>query len=203
MHCARESSNSSLDISRDNQSGNEYLTAQTFRDAERSFRPPDPLKRLEVTDVLKTKVVDRRVVEIEDLLRSVGTILRKRGREILAAFDITPPQLDALLVLREYGELTMGELCGKMFLACSTATDLIDRMERNDLIARVRDPQDRRVIRLKVLEKGTRVIEEVLDARRHYLANILGEVDEASRERMIEALERINYLMNREIEQAE
>jgi DNA-binding MarR family transcriptional regulator len=164
---------------------------------------PGSCEALEVTNVLKTKVVDRRVAEIEDLLRSVGTILRKRGRDILAGFDITPPQFDALLVLREYGELTMGELCAKMFLACSTATDLIDRMERNDLIARVRDPQDRRVIRLKVLEKGARVIEEVLEARRQYLASILAEVSEAQRDQMIEALERINLLMNREIEQGD
>lgn len=158
-------------------------------------------KASEVTNVLKSKVVDRHVAEIEDLLRSVATILRKRGRDILAGFEITPPQFDALLVLREYGELTMGELCIKMFLACSTATDLIDRMERNDLIARVRDPQDRRVIRLRVLDKGSRVIEEVLESRRQYLATILSEVDEAQRQQMIEALERINLLMNREIEQ--
>lgn len=143
--------------------------------------------------------VDRHVVEIEDLLRNVSTMLKKRGRDIISHFDITPPQLDALLVLREYGELTMGELCQKMFLACSTATDLIDRMERNGLIERVRDTADRRVIRLKVLNKGTKVIDDVLDARRNYLATILQEIDLADKERLILALEQLNYLMSREV----
>ena len=143
--------------------------------------------------------VDRHVAEIEELLRNVGTILKKRGRDILSNFDITPPQLDALLVLREYGELTMGELCQKMFLACSTATDLIDRMERNGLIERVRDTADRRVIRLKVLPKGASVIDEVLEARRGYLVNILSEIDVADKERLIQSLEQLNYLMTREV----
>ncbi|HYF91578.1 MAG TPA: MarR family transcriptional regulator [Symbiobacteriaceae bacterium] len=143
--------------------------------------------------------VDRHVAEIEELLRNVGTILKKRGRDILSNFDITPPQLDALLVLREFGELTMGELCQKMYLACSTATDLIDRMERNGLIERVRDTADRRVIRLKVLAKGSSVIDEVLEARRGYLATILAEIDVADKERLIQSLEQLNYLMTREV----
>ncbi|HLN62992.1 MAG TPA: MarR family transcriptional regulator [Symbiobacteriaceae bacterium] len=143
--------------------------------------------------------VDRHVAEIEELLRNVSTILKKRGRDILNNFDITPPQLDALLVLRDYGELTMGELCQKMFLACSTATDLIDRMERNGLIERVRDTADRRVIRLKVLAKGSSVIDEVIDARRTHLASILAELDVADKERLIQSLEQLNYLMTREV----
>ena len=149
--------------------------------------------------MLTKTTADRHVAEIEELLRNVGTILKKRGRDILSNFDITPPQLDALLVLREFGELTMGELCGKMFLACSTATDLIDRMERNGLIERVRDTADRRVIRLRVLPKGSSVIDEVLAARRGYLAIILAEIDAADKERLIQSLEQLNYLMTREV----
>ncbi len=143
--------------------------------------------------------IDRHVVEIDDLLRSVGAILKKRGRDMLSNFDITNPQFDALLVLREFGELTMGELCAKMFLACSTATDLIDRMERNGLIERIRDTTDRRVIRLKVRPKGEEVIDEVLEARRGYLGSILSELDIADKERLIQSLDQLNYLMTRDI----
>ncbi len=154
---------------------------------------------MEVMGLLTKTTVDRHVAEIEELLRNVGTMLKKRGRDIVSNFDITPPQLDALLVLREFGELTMGELCGRMFLACSTATDLIDRMERNGLIERVRDTNDRRVIRLRVLDKGSVVIGEVLEARRLYLSTILTEVDVPDKERLIQSLEQLNYLMTREI----
>ncbi|MDP3487079.1 MAG: MarR family transcriptional regulator, partial [Bacillota bacterium] len=76
------------------------------------------------------------VEDVERLIRTVSAIIKKRGREILADFDITPPQFNALLTLIQSGSLTIGELGERMYLACSTATDLVDRMERNGLVAR-------------------------------------------------------------------
>lgn len=138
---------------------------------------------------------DRLICEIEALLRRVSIIIRKRGRDILADFDITPPQFNALLALDEAGAITMGELCERMYLACSTATDLIDRMERNGLITRERDPNDRRVIRLKVRDKGKSIIEEVLKARRTYLAGIMSQVPDDEKEQLIHSLNRVYTLM--------
>ena len=44
--------------------------------------------------------VSEYVGELEWLLRHVSAVIRKRGREILADFNITPPQLTALQVLQ-------------------------------------------------------------------------------------------------------
>jgi len=122
-------------------------------------------------------------------------IIRKRGREILSGFGITPPQLNALVILNEQGEITMGELCDRMYLACSTATDLIDRTERNGLIERERDRTDRRVIRLKVLDPGRKIIEEVLTARKRYLGVVLAQVPEQERDLLIKYLGDLHALM--------
>jgi len=138
------------------------------------------------------------VVDIDRLLRVVARIVKKRGRDILASFDITPPQLDALIHLRESGDITMGELCQKMYLACSTATDLIDRMERGGLIVRQRDTTDRRVIRLHITEPGNGVISQVMEARREYLRTILAKMDDADKQRLIDALDQIHTLMTGE-----
>jgi len=157
---------------------------------------------VEVTDALTHPDFDRRVSQIESLLRQVSVIIRKRGREILADFGITPPQLNALVILLEDGQITMGELCDKMYLACSTATDLIDRMERNGLIARERDQSDRRVIRLKVLEPGHKVIDEVMKARKHYLGGVLGQIPEEEHDMLIKALGDLHKVMQEsEVEQ--
>ncbi len=152
---------------------------------------------------LRPAEFERQVEAIEALLRNVSVIIRKRGREILSSFGITPPQLNALVILIEQGEITMGELCERMYLACSTATDLIDRMERNGLIARERDQNDRRVIRLKVLQPGKQVIEEVMVARKHYLGGILEQVPESERDSLIRYLGDLHMLMQQaEVEHA-
>lgn len=69
--------------------------------------------------------------------------------------------------------MTIGELSQKMYLACSTMTDLIDRMEKNGVVVRVRDERDRRVVRVRMLERGKTIIRDVMKARQEYLAGIL------------------------------
>jgi len=118
------------------------------------------------------------VVELEKSLRYVAAILKQKGREILNHYPITPPQFIALQWLLEEGDMTIGELSNKMYLAFSTTTDLIDRMEKNELVARVRDQADRRVVRIHLLEKGERIIEEVIKKRQQYLLEILKNFSE-------------------------
>ncbi len=113
------------------------------------------------------------VADVERLLREISVIVKRKGREILEEFPITPPQFTALLWLNDAGSLTVGELSQKMYLACSTITDLVDRMEKNHLVKRVRDVNDRRVVHVQLLPQGSSLIEEVMAARRAYLAKIL------------------------------
>lgn len=140
---------------------------------------------------------EQSIIELDRLIRHTNSIIRRRGRDILQEFDITPPQFDALLILKNNkGEnLTIGELGERMYLACSTATDLIDRMERNGLVERARDANDRRVIRLRVLEKGYQMVEEVLATRKRYLAEVLQDVPQEDIQAMIKSMTQLDQLL--------
>ena len=100
------------------------------------------------------KVACENVVSIEKYLRRIDYMIRIEGREILKDFNITGPQFSALQILIYNGELTIGELSQKMGLACSTITDLVDRMEKNQLVVRKKDEKDKRVVRIEVLPIG-------------------------------------------------
>ena len=113
------------------------------------------------------------VAEIEKDLRYISGILKQEGRKILNDYSITPAQFLALQWLFETGDMTIGELSNKMYLAFSTTTDLIDRMEKNHLVKRVKDEQDRRVVRIHLLQEGERIINEVIKKRQEYLGGLL------------------------------
>ncbi|MFF2447757.1 MarR family winged helix-turn-helix transcriptional regulator [Neobacillus sp. NPDC058068] len=113
------------------------------------------------------------VANIEKDLRYISGIIKQKGREMLSNYKITPPQFVALQWLFEDGDMTIGELSNKMYLACSTTTDLVDRMEKNVLVERVKDPSDRRVVRIHLLEEGNRIIDEVIKKRQVYLQEVL------------------------------
>lgn len=116
------------------------------------------------------------IEEMEYALRKVSGIIKQKGREILTNFPITPPQFVALQCLNEDGDMTIGELSNKMYLAFSTTTDLVDRMEKNELVERVRNQKDRRVVSIHLLDKGRRIIEEVIEARRNYLSSVVADM---------------------------
>ena len=136
------------------------------------------------------------VQAIEQLLRNTNDVVKRRGREILDEFNITPPQFVALQVLTQEGEMTIGELSEKLYLACSTVTDLVDRMEKNSLLERYRDENDRRIVRIRVKEKGHHLISEVIAARQAYLAKTLQDLTEAEQQRLISALQQLNARMD-------
>ncbi|MCA1009862.1 MarR family winged helix-turn-helix transcriptional regulator [Halobacillus halophilus] len=116
------------------------------------------------------------IADVEKELRYISGIIKQRGRVILNHYPITAPQFVALQWLLEKGDMTIGELSDYIHLACSTTTDLVDRMEKNKLVERVRDVKDRRVVRIHVLQKGEQIIHEVIEKRQDYLKEVLKDV---------------------------
>ncbi|MGG1677620.1 MarR family winged helix-turn-helix transcriptional regulator [Neobacillus sp. NRS-1170] len=127
--------------------------------------------KLENTEKINVEIV----ANIEKDLRYISGIIKQKGREMLSNYKITPPQFVALQWLFEDGDMTIGDLSNKMYLACSTTTDLVDRMEKNLLVERVKDPSDRRVVRIHLLEEGKRIIDEVIKKRQVYLEEVLDD----------------------------
>ncbi|MFT3653781.1 putative HTH-type transcriptional regulator YusO [Bacillus sp. B01(2024)] len=137
------------------------------------------------------------VADIEKSLRHIAAIIKQKGREILNQYAITPPQFVGLQWLYELGDMTIGELSGKMYLACSTTTDLIDRMEKNKLVERVKDPADRRVVRIHLLAEGERIIQEVILKRQAYLRDMFETFSEEETAVFEKSLLKLQYEMKR------
>lgn len=132
---------------------------------------------------------DEIIVNTEKTLRRISGIVKRNGRKILKNYPITSPQFIALQWVIERENLTIGELSKKIGLAFSTTTDLVDRMEKNNLVERVRDTNDRRVVRILPLEKGKRIIEEVISKRQEYLGEVLSNLSEKEKEVISKSLD--------------
>lgn len=138
------------------------------------------------------------VTNIEKYLRKIDYIIRRKGREILTDFNITVPQFTALQILINQGNMTIGELSQKMALACSTITDLIDRMEKTELVERNRDEKDKRVVRVEVLPKGYTILEEVLKKRIEFLNSKLTSLSYEEKESLDNGLDSLYKAMKDE-----
>lgn len=124
---------------------------------------------------LRQEISPEVVSDIEKKLRYISHIIKRKGREILRHYSITPPQFLALQWLYDEGDMTIGDLSKKMHLAFSTTTDIIDRLEKNGLVKRIKDKDDRRVVQIQLLAEGKSIISEVIKKRQLYLSEILSE----------------------------
>src|SRR4051794_5418979 len=73
---------------------------------------------------------------------------------------ITPAQYQLLLAVRGHagGEPTIGEIAEHLLLRHHSVVGLVDRAEAVDLVERRVDPDDQRLVRLRVTPRGARLL---------------------------------------------
>jgi len=74
--------------------------------------------------------------------------------------DLSLLQAYALTHLFFKGPLKMSNLCEHMMVSPAAASQLIDRLEKLEMVARISDPEDRRVRKTVVLDKGKSFVQE-------------------------------------------
>ena len=75
--------------------------------------------------------------------------------------DLTYSQFAVLEALYHLGHMTQGEISNKVLKSGSNLTTVIDNLERDGMVRRERDVEDRRVIHVHLTEAGKAKVEEV------------------------------------------
>ncbi len=93
-------------------------------------------------------------------------IVQARVEEALRPFDLTFPRFEALvlLVFSRRGALPLGKMGERLQVHPASITNIIDRLEAQELVTRTPHPTDRRTILACITEEGRRVAEEAARA---------------------------------------
>jgi DNA-binding MarR family transcriptional regulator len=98
--------------------------------------------------------------EIDSILEAIlylYTESRRVTKELARQVDLTGPQLTVLKMLEGLGDLSLSELSERIRAQNSTVTGIIDRMEREALVTRTRSTEDRRVVKIRLTDKGSKI----------------------------------------------
>ena len=104
-------------------------------------------------------------------MRTLGTFIKltrctnsllSRLAERNTIGDLTYSQFAVLEALYHLGPMTQGEVSQKVLKSGSNMTTVIDNLERDGLVRRERDPNDRRVIHVHLTDAGSSKLEAVL-----------------------------------------
>ena len=120
---------------------------------------------------------------VRSAFRVMGVLTR-----VGAAHDLSLTQLRVLGILRDR-RLRMTELAGYLGLDKSTMSGLVDRAERRGLLARGRNPGDKRVVDVFITPAGLELADRVQAEIQRDLAPATGRLDLRQREQLAGLLE--------------
>lgn len=142
--------------------------------------------------------------EFADKLNQIVPVIMKefarRNTNELSKGKITLPQLLTLGFLNEKGDSRMTDLARFMKVSTAAMTGVVDRLVRDAYILRVFDPQDRRIIKVKLTHKGAELIRKINQQRRRMAINIFGRISDSERDDYLRILTRIHDILTKENE---
>lgn len=118
----------------------------------------------------------------EDLLRHLSVLYQRMRRhmdQLLAAQGASLARVKLLMfIARECGAARAADIAGLFGQAPRTVTEALDALERDGLIQRTPDPDDRRVKRLTITEAGAAAVAAAEPIRRKFIEDFFRVLDD-------------------------
>lgn len=98
------------------------------------------------------------VADIIDNIRRVFQVVNEYSKRIEKKTGITGPQLWAIKTIAQESPIMVSELARRMYLHPATVVGILDRLEKQGLVVRVRSTVDRRVVRAELTGRGQELV---------------------------------------------
>ncbi len=102
--------------------------------------------------------------EVDSIVETIiylYTESRRLTKGMAREVGLTGPQLTVIKLLETFDNLSLSSLSERIRAQNSTVTGIIDRMEREGLVRRERSTSDRRVVHIRLSDKGQRLARQI------------------------------------------
>jgi DNA-binding MarR family transcriptional regulator len=116
-----------------------------------------------------------------ELLVQAARGQRRRWRDTLAPWELSPHHARALRVVTGRAGTRLSDLAEVLHIAPRSATEVADALQVRGLVERTPDPTDRRAVVLTPTDEGHRVQREIAEARAADTRDLFARLDAADR----------------------
>ena len=106
------------------------------------------------------------------------TMVNRKSEESIRAFKLTSAQFAVIEALGHLGDMSVGKLCKKMLVTGGNMTLVLDNLEKQELVERVRNPKDRRTLNIKLTAKGKELFEEIFVKHAEHIEKTMSVLSE-------------------------
>ncbi len=134
----------------------------------------------------KDHSLDRDARELYEALNDLVRLYQFRDRNVICCNDVSVTQCYALQALARGGTMTLGSLAREMFLDKSTASRVVETLERKGHVERKVHPDDARAVAIGLTAEGRnlhrKIEKRLVDEERRLIAHLEPDVRRAATE---------------------
>ena len=111
------------------------------------------------------------VAEIIDDIRRVFQVVNEQSKKAKRKTGLTGPQLWAIKMIGELSPVKVSDLATRMYLHPATVVGILNRLELQNLIIRIRTNEDRRVVNIALTDEGNAILAKAPQVAQGLLVN--------------------------------
>ena len=118
-------------------------------------------------------------------------------KQYSSLYDVNKTQLRALVFMRNYGEISMTELCSKLNIEKGSLTSMVDDLSDKGYVYREKNLKDRRKYMIVITEEGNKIAADFTDRLSNDLEDKFFKLNDEDREKYLQAIETLETLLNK------
>jgi DNA-binding MarR family transcriptional regulator len=142
-----------------------------------------------------------RGIEISKLISETAMLLRNNMMKGFEGIGITAPQGMVIGTLSKLGQVKISDLSERLSLSNSTISGIVDRLEKQHFVERIRSEEDRRVVYVKLTPKFQEMHKGFHLKAEKNIENIIAKARPEEINKIIEGLDALKRLLERENKQ--
>ncbi|GAB3515635.1 MarR family transcriptional regulator [Photobacterium proteolyticum] len=136
--------------------------------------------------------------EVLIALRQIIRAIDLHSRKLNKVAGLTGPQLVLMRAIRDSGEVTIRQLSNNTNMSQATATTILDRLEKRELVVRERSKLDKRKVHAYLTETGKEVLAKAPLPLQENFVSRFQELEEWEQSLLLSSVQRISSMMNAE-----
>ena len=135
----------------------------------------------------------------DEVLISLRRIVRAvdlQSRKLVRSHGLTGPQVVILKELLQMESTTVGHLADKVNLSKPTVTDILNRLEKNKLVKRVRSKSDKRYIKVTVTRLARKKLESSPPLLQEEFSRQFNQLKKWEQFQLLSSLDKIAVMMD-------
>lgn len=136
--------------------------------------------------------------QIIKILKLVKGSIKHNFEKPFKDLNLTGPQSMLLGTLKHNGPMKVTELSQKMGLSNSTVSGIIDRLELQNFVVRIRNEQDRRVVMIDLHDNFKLITKEQFCSFDSKLSEIMKDAKDEELDIILKGLDTLNKILRKE-----